>query len=93
MGELVNGLSAKGKLVVLGTDRGTFAISPLQLIGAAKTILGWPSGTSSDTEDTLHFAHLFGIKPKIEVFSIDETQQAYDRMMSGKATFRVVIKH
>jgi len=93
MGALINGLSTKGKLVVLGADQKTFEVSPLQLIGGGKTVTGWPSGTSTDTEDTLKFAHLFGIKPKIEVFSIDEAQQAYDRMMSGKATFRVVIKH
>jgi D-arabinose 1-dehydrogenase-like Zn-dependent alcohol dehydrogenase len=93
MGPLINGLSTKGKLVLLGAGNGTFDLSPLQLIMGGKTVMGWPSGTAVDTEDTLKFAHLFGIKPKIEVFSIDDVQAAYDRMMSGKAVFRVVIKH
>jgi len=93
MGALTNGLSKRGKLVLLGADRATFEVSPVQLIGGGKIIMGWPSGISTDTEDTLKFAHLFGIKPRIEVFPVDEAQQAYDRMMSGKAIFRVVIKH
>jgi D-arabinose 1-dehydrogenase-like Zn-dependent alcohol dehydrogenase len=56
-----------------------------------RSIKGWPSGTGIDSEDTLNFSALTGVKPKIEVYPLDKAPEAFDRMMSGKARFRVVI--
>jgi D-arabinose 1-dehydrogenase-like Zn-dependent alcohol dehydrogenase len=61
------------------------------LIGARRSIAGWPSGTSSDSEDTLDFSVLANIRPLIETFPLERAAQAYERMMSGKARFRVVL--
>jgi propanol-preferring alcohol dehydrogenase len=53
--------------------------------------VGWPSGTSKDSEDTLDFSVLSGIRPQIETFPLERAAEGYERMMSGKARFRVVI--
>lgn len=53
--------------------------------------MGWPSGTSIDSQDTLAFSALSGVRPMTEVFSLERAAEAYDRMMSGKARFRVVL--
>jgi D-arabinose 1-dehydrogenase-like Zn-dependent alcohol dehydrogenase len=63
----------------------------VQLIRGRKTIQGWPSGTPADSEDTLRFAVLSGVRPMIEQFPLARANEAYDRMMSGKAQFRVVL--
>jgi D-arabinose 1-dehydrogenase-like Zn-dependent alcohol dehydrogenase len=56
-----------------------------------RSILGWPSGTGMDSEDTLNFSALTGIKPMIETYTLERAAEAFDRMMSGKARFRVVL--
>jgi D-arabinose 1-dehydrogenase-like Zn-dependent alcohol dehydrogenase len=63
----------------------------LPLILGRRSIMGWPSGTSLDSEETLRFAAQSGVRPRIELFPLDEAAAAYDRMMSGKARFRVVL--
>jgi D-arabinose 1-dehydrogenase-like Zn-dependent alcohol dehydrogenase len=69
-----------------------FGVAPVQLIGARKSIVGWPSGTSRDSEDALRFAALSGVRPMIEVFPLERTADAYQRMISGKVRFRSVLK-
>lgn len=61
------------------------------LIGQRRNISGWPSGTATDSEDTLKFSELSGVKAMIESFPLARAAEAYARMMSGKAKFRVVI--
>ena len=56
-----------------------------------KSLQGWPSGTSADSEDTLNFAVLTGVRPMIEKFPLDRAAEAYERMISGKAEYRVVL--
>ncbi len=92
MGTLVDGLGVNGKLVIVGASADPFAVSSFQLIGARKSIVGWPSGTSKDSEDTLQFAALTGVRPMIEVFPLDRAADGYDRMMTGKVRFRSVLK-
>jgi len=53
--------------------------------------MGWPSGTSADSQDTLAFSARNGVRPVNEVFPLERAGEAYDRMMSGKARFRVVL--
>jgi D-arabinose 1-dehydrogenase-like Zn-dependent alcohol dehydrogenase len=92
-GPLVDGLGVKGKLVTVGASAEPFAVSSFQLIGAQRTITGWPSGTSKDSEDTLRFAAQTGVRAMIETFPIDQAEQAYARMITGKARFRAVLTH
>jgi D-arabinose 1-dehydrogenase-like Zn-dependent alcohol dehydrogenase len=66
-------------------------VDPLLLIGGRRSIAGWPSGTSIDSQDTLAFSVLTGVRAMTEVFALERAAEAYDRMMSGKARFRVVL--
>ncbi len=91
MAALIDGLSANGKMVVVGVTPDKIEVSPIQLVGQRKSIQGWPSGTAADSEDTLRFAELTGVRPMIEKFPLEKANEAYARMMSGKAEFRVVL--
>jgi D-arabinose 1-dehydrogenase-like Zn-dependent alcohol dehydrogenase len=91
MTALIDGLGANGKMVVVGATWDKIEVSPVQLIGQRKSIQGWPSGTAVDSEDTLRFAELAGVRPMIEKFPLAKANEAYARMMSGKAEFRVVL--
>ena len=66
-------------------------VSPVQLLGGRRSIIGWPSGRSIDSQDTLHFSALTGVRSMNEVFPLERAAEAYERMMSGKARFRVVL--
>lgn len=91
MSPLVNGLGIGGKLIVVGASSEPLSISPVQLIQKRRSIVGWPSGTSRDSEDTLRFASLSGVLPQVETFPLADAAKAYERMISGKARFRVVL--
>jgi D-arabinose 1-dehydrogenase-like Zn-dependent alcohol dehydrogenase len=91
MSELIDGLGVGGKLVVVGASADPITVTPIQLIGARRSIQGWPSGTAQDSEDTLNFCALTGIRPMVETFPLEQAAAAYDRMLSGKARFRVVL--
>jgi D-arabinose 1-dehydrogenase-like Zn-dependent alcohol dehydrogenase len=91
MSALIGGLGPNGKLLVIGADAAPIEATPVQLIAGNHTIQGWASGTASDSEDTLHFAELSGVRPMIETYPLEKAAEAYDRMMSGKARFRVVL--
>ena len=92
MGSLVDGLGVDGKLVLVGASAEPFAVSSFQLLMARKAIVGWPSGTSKDSEDTLRFAAANGVHPMIETFPLERAADGYEHMMSGKARFRSVLK-
>jgi D-arabinose 1-dehydrogenase-like Zn-dependent alcohol dehydrogenase len=87
----VNGLGPNGKLVILGVPEKAIEINTIPMILKHQDIQGFPSGTAMDSEDTLNFSALQGIKPKIELFPLEQAPAAFDRMMSGKARFRVVL--
>lgn len=89
---LVDGLSVAGRLVIVGASPEPFGVSSFQLIGGRKSIMGWPSGTARDSEDTLQFAAASGVRPMIELFALERAPEGYDRMMSGKVRFRSVLK-
>jgi D-arabinose 1-dehydrogenase-like Zn-dependent alcohol dehydrogenase len=91
MSELIDGLGPRGKLMVVGAGPDPIEVTPIQLIAGSKTIQGWWSGTPTDSEDTLNFSVLTGVRPMIETYPLEKAAEAYDRMMSGKATFRVVL--
>jgi D-arabinose 1-dehydrogenase-like Zn-dependent alcohol dehydrogenase len=91
MSELIDGLGPNGELMVVGATSDPIEVTPLQLILGSRTIQGWAAGTPADSEDTLHFAELTGVRPMIETFPLEKADEAYARMMSGKAQFRVVL--
>ena len=92
MGSLIDGLGVDGKLVTIAVSFEPFSVSSPQLLMARKSIMGWPAGTSKDSEDTLRFAAANGVRPMIETFPLDRAADAYDHMMSGKVRFRSVLK-
>lgn len=91
MTALIDGLSPNGKLLVIGVDSNPIEVTPIQLIGGSRSIQGWAAGTAADSEDTLNFSALKGVRPMIETYSLEDAEAAYKRMLSGKAQFRVVL--
>jgi Zn-dependent alcohol dehydrogenases len=91
MSDLIDGLGVGGTLLVVGASADPIHVTPLQLIGQRRSIQGWPSGTAQDSQDALNFCALTGIRPMTETFPLEKAAAAYDRMLSGKARFRVVL--
>jgi D-arabinose 1-dehydrogenase-like Zn-dependent alcohol dehydrogenase len=91
MSELIDGLGPNGKLIVIGASFDPIEVTPIQLISGSRTIQGWAAGTPADSEDTLRFAELTGVRPMIETYPLEKAAEAYARMMSGNAQFRVVL--
>ncbi len=88
----IGGLGTNGKLYVLGAPHEPLAVSAFPLIAGKRGVEGWYSGVSIDSEDTLEFSALTGVKAMIETYPLEQVSQAYERMMSGKARFRVVLQ-
>jgi D-arabinose 1-dehydrogenase-like Zn-dependent alcohol dehydrogenase len=91
MTPLIDGLGIDGTLLVVGASPEPIEVNPFQLIGERRGVRGWPSGTSVDSEDTMRFSALTGVEAMIETFPLTQAKDAYERMLSGKARFRVVI--
>jgi D-arabinose 1-dehydrogenase-like Zn-dependent alcohol dehydrogenase len=91
MSAIFNGLSSNGELIVVGASTDPLGVSPLQLIPGRKAIQGWASGTAMDSEDTMQFSALSGVRPMIEKFPLEKAAEAYDQMISGRVRFRVVL--
>jgi D-arabinose 1-dehydrogenase-like Zn-dependent alcohol dehydrogenase len=88
---LVDGLAPNGTLLVVGATFDSLTVTPIQLISGSKGIKGWASGTAKDSEDTLRFSSLSGVRPMIERYPLEKAADAYQQMISGKARFRVVL--
>src|SRR6266852_1762507 len=91
MTELLPGLAPRGTMLVIGASGDPIQVSTGLMIQGSKRIQGWASGIPTDSEDTLRFAESTGIRPMVEKFPLDRVNEAYARMMSGKAQFRVVL--
>jgi D-arabinose 1-dehydrogenase-like Zn-dependent alcohol dehydrogenase len=91
MSELIGGLGANGKLLVVGVEFAPIEVTPVQLIMGGRSIQGWNTGTPADAEDTLRFSELSGVRPIVETYPLERAGDAYARMMSGNARFRVVL--
>ncbi|HEX3798341.1 MAG TPA: alcohol dehydrogenase [Verrucomicrobiae bacterium] len=87
----LGGLASNGTLLVLGAPHGPLSVSALLLLGGRKSVKGWYSGTSMDSQETLAFSALSGVRSMNEAFPLERAAEAYERMMSGKARFRVVL--
>ena len=88
---LVGGLGSGGKLVIVAVSPEPLNISLMDLILARRSIQGWPAGTAKDSEDTLRFSVLTGVRPMIERYPLEKAAEAYEQMISGRARFRVVL--
>ena len=88
---IVGGLGPRGTMMVIGIV-GAFEVDTLALLLKSASVKGWYSGTAKDSEDTLAFSKLTGVASTNEIFVFEDAQAAYDRMMSGKARFRVVLR-
>jgi D-arabinose 1-dehydrogenase-like Zn-dependent alcohol dehydrogenase len=84
------GLAVNGTLLIVGAAE-SLQVSPFFLLMGNRSVKGWYSGTSIDSQDTLAFSLRAGVRPMTEVYPLDRVSEAYDRMMSGKARFRVVL--
>ncbi len=91
MSSLVGGLGGNGTFVVVGASPDPIEVSTTLLILGKRSIKGWSAGTPTDSEDTLRFAEAAGIRPMIEKYPLEKAAEAYARMMSGKAQYRVVL--
>lgn len=91
MSAVFNGLTRNGKLIVVGAGSEPLAVTPLQLIMGRTSLQGWASGIATDSEDTMQFSSLTGVRPMIEKFPLEKAAEAYDQMISGRARFRVVL--
>ena len=90
MRAVLGGLGVNGTLLIVGAAD-PFEVSPMFLIGGRRSIAGWPSGTSIDSQDTLAFSVLWGVRSMNEVFPLECAPEAYERMMAGEARFRAVL--
>ena len=88
---MVEGLGANGTLLIVAAPGEPVLVNAITLIGKRASVQGWPSGTSKDSEDTLRFSAMTGVRPMIERFPLTRAQEAYQQMMSGKARFRAVL--
>jgi D-arabinose 1-dehydrogenase-like Zn-dependent alcohol dehydrogenase len=91
MNAVLGGLAVDGKFIVVGAADEPLEVSPLLLIMGRRSVIGWPSGTSLDSQDTLAFSALAGVRPVTEVFPLERAADGYERMMSGEARFRVIL--
>ena len=90
MSALQGGLAVNGTLMVIGAPP-SMQVSPFVLLGGRRSVKGWYSGTSIDSQDTLAFSARAGVRSMNEAFPLERVNEAYERMMSGKARFRVVL--
>ena len=88
---LVDALATGGKLLILAAVMEPLTVNSISMLTNKNSIVGWPSGDSRDSEDTMKFAQLTGVKAMIETFPLDKANEAFKHMMENKAKFRVVL--
>jgi D-arabinose 1-dehydrogenase-like Zn-dependent alcohol dehydrogenase len=90
MSAACGGLGTNGTLMIIGAVP-SLQVPPIQLLGGRQSVKGWYSGTASDSQDTLSFSVLSGVRSINEVYPIEQVAETYERTLSGKARFRVVL--
>jgi D-arabinose 1-dehydrogenase-like Zn-dependent alcohol dehydrogenase len=91
MSAVIPGLAVRGKLIVIGVGMDPIQVSAFDLIGASRSVVGHASGASIDSQDTLAFSALAGVRPTIETMPLEQAAEAYDKMMRNEARFRMVL--
>jgi D-arabinose 1-dehydrogenase-like Zn-dependent alcohol dehydrogenase len=89
--DVVDGLSAAGELLIVGVPPEPMEVSAAPLVLRRRAIQGWPSGTAMDSQETLEFSSFAGVRPMIEMYPLEKVNDAYERMRSGDAQYRVVL--
>lgn len=89
---LLSGLKRNGNLLVVGVGLEPIEVSMFDLIVPRRSVTGWPNGTAKDSEETMAFSVLGGVKPMIETFGLEQAAEAYQRMMDNDVRFRSVLK-
>jgi D-arabinose 1-dehydrogenase-like Zn-dependent alcohol dehydrogenase len=91
MSAVLGGLAVNGKLIMIGASDQPLEVSPNFFLSGRRAVIGWPSGTSIDSQDTLSFSVLSGVRSMNQVFPLESAADAFDLMMSGEARFRAVL--
>ena len=91
MSAVLGGLGVNGKFIIVGAAAEPLQVPGIPLLMGRRSILGWPSGSSIDSQDTLEFSALTGVRSMNQIFPLERAAEAYERMMSGKARFRAVL--
>jgi D-arabinose 1-dehydrogenase-like Zn-dependent alcohol dehydrogenase len=91
MNSVLGGLAVNGKLIVIGVSNEPIEVPPNLFVLGRRSLVGWPAGTSIDSQDTLSFSVLSGVRPMTEVYPLERAAEAYQQMISGKARFRAVL--
>jgi D-arabinose 1-dehydrogenase-like Zn-dependent alcohol dehydrogenase len=91
MQAISGGLGPNGVMMVIGAV-GPLTVDSFELLGKRASVKGWYSGIARDSEDTLDFSRRNNVASMNEIYPLEKAQEAYDRMLSGKARFRVVLK-
>jgi D-arabinose 1-dehydrogenase-like Zn-dependent alcohol dehydrogenase len=91
MEEMLGGLGIDGKLIALGVSQEPIAVTSVQLIGGRKSVAGWPSGSSIDSQDTLRFSAYTGVRPIVQELPLERAADGYKMMMDNQARYRVVL--
>lgn len=91
MSATLGGLAVDGKLIILGVSEEPVEVPTALFVMGRTSVQGWPSGTAADSHDTLLFSERMGVRPMVEEFPLSRAADAYERMMSGRARFRVVL--
>ena len=86
----IDGLKSRGKLLIVAASLEPLSVSPLTLL-SGKTVAGWPSGSAIDSEDTMHFSAVTGVRPRVEICKLEQAEQAYAKMANNTARFRCVL--
>lgn len=92
MSATLGGLGVNGRFVILGAASEPLQVPAIPLILGRRAVVGWPSGSSIDSQDTLAFSAATGVRSMNEIFPLDRAPEAFERMMSGKARFRAVLR-
>lgn len=92
MSGLLNGLKRSGTLLVVGIGLEPIKVSTWDLIVGRRSVVGWPNGTARDSEETMAFSVLGGVKSMVETFPLEQAAEAYRRMMANEVRFRAVLK-
>jgi D-arabinose 1-dehydrogenase-like Zn-dependent alcohol dehydrogenase len=91
MSKVLGGSAINGKLIMIGASNEPLEVSPNFFLSGRRSVVGWPSGSSIDSQDTLSFSVLAGVRSMNEVFPLERAASAFDLIMSGKARFRAVL--
>jgi D-arabinose 1-dehydrogenase-like Zn-dependent alcohol dehydrogenase len=91
MSSILDGLAVNGKLIMIGVSEEPVEVPPALYVIGRRSLVGWPAGTSIDSQDTLSFSVMSGVRPMTEVYPLERAGEAYEQMMSGRARFRAVL--